>query len=73
MNARTVYLDDIEIAVAMARKRMSRTELCELSGINISNFSTIMKRRTVRPKTAGAIAEALGVDVRQIIKESAEA
>lgn len=67
MNARTVYLDDIEINVAMARKRMSRAELCKLSGINISNFSTMMKRRTVRPKTAGAIADALGVDVSEIL------
>lgn len=68
MNAKIVYIDDIAINVLMVQKRMKRKELCRLSGINSGNLSVLLKRRTVRPKTAEAIAAALGVDVTQIIK-----
>ena len=73
MNSKIVYVDDISIKVAMAKKRMNQSDLCKVINFNSGNFSTLLKRGTARPKTAKAIADALGVNVQQIIKESAEA
>ena len=67
MSLNTVRLNDIGISVNLARKRMTRKELCRMTGINEGNFSNMMKRGMVRPKTAGKIADALGVDVTEII------
>ncbi len=66
MNAKTLTLNDIAVSVLLAQRRMSRKELCRIAGINQGNFSTMLKRGTVRPKTACAIADALGVDVTEI-------
>ncbi len=60
-------VDPVKIRLNLARRQMTRKELCMITGIKSSNFSIILKRGTVRPKTAGAIADALGVDVTEII------
>ena len=67
LNAKTLILNKIAISVELAKKQMSRKELCIKTGINQGNFSNMLKRGTVRPKTAGLIADALGVDVKEII------
>lgn len=72
MNTRTVVIDDIAVSVALARKRMTKKQLGEISEINQGSLSTILKRGTVRPKTAKKIAEALGVDVTEIMKQPEE-
>lgn len=73
MNLKVVQLNDVAIAIALARKRMTRKELCDMTNINQGNFSTMMKRGKVRPKTAGTIAAALDVDVTEIILTGDEA
>ena len=65
-------LDPQQIAICLARKRMTRSELCRLAGITEANISTMLKKRRVRPKTAGLIADALGVDVEEILVLPAE-
>lgn len=66
-------VDPVKIRLNLARRQMTRKELCNVTGIKSSNFSIILKRGTVRPKTAGAIADALGVDVTEIILTGDEA
>ena len=68
MNAKIVYVDDIAINVLLVKKRMTKKELCHITGINTGNMSMLLKRGTVRPKTANQIAAALGVEVSEIIK-----
>ena len=60
-------IDGWKIKKCLANKRMSRTELCRLTGISQGNFTVMQKRGTVLPKTAGLIADALGVDVEEIL------
>ncbi len=64
---KSLYIDSMKISVCLARMKMTRSELCKHSGISEANMSTILKRGTARPKTAGLIADALGVDVTGII------
>ena len=73
MNTKIVYIDDVAVNVLLAKRRMSKKDLCQLTGINTGNFSVLLRRGRVRPKTAGAIAAALGVDVREILQPEREA
>lgn len=65
---RSVNLDVMQITLFLGRKCMTRRELCKLTGITEANMSTIIKRGTAAPKTAGLIAAALGVDIEEIVK-----
>lgn len=58
-----------KIETIMARKGLTKTILSDRSGISRQNISTIIIRGTCAPKTAGKIAQALGVDVTDIMKE----
>ena len=72
MNAKVVYIDDIAVNVLMAQRRMKQKELASLAGIGRGNLSVLLKRGTVRPKTADLIAAALNVDVEEIMREPPE-
>ena len=52
----------------MARKGLSATKLCELSGISRQSISTIRYRGTYAPQTAAKLAAGLGVDVAEIVE-----
>ena len=69
---KTVNIDTRAITVALARKQLTRKGICALSGISESYFSAIMRRGTASAKTIGRIAEALGVDVTEIMKQPEE-
>ena len=62
------HIDNTAINVKLAQMSMTRKELCKKACIDPGNFSRMTERGTVKPKTAGRIAAALGVDVSQIIK-----
>ena len=62
-----IRLDPWKVKVCLARKKMTRTELCKRTGISQANFSSMLKKGTVAPVTAGNIADALGVDVLEIL------
>lgn len=62
-----LIIDPEKLAICLARKIMTRREMCKISGITEANMSTIIKTRRVLPATAGKIAAALGVDVLEIL------
>lgn len=68
----TVFLSKEKFSLSLGRQCMSRRDLCKITGITESNLSTMLKRGNVRPKTAGIIAAALGVDISEIVKLSEE-
>lgn len=50
----------------MARKGLSATKLCRLSGVSRQSISTIRYRGSCAPQTAARLAAGLGVDVAEI-------
>ncbi len=57
-----------KIETMLAERGMTRTALAELSGISRQNISTIIRRGTCEPKTAGKLAAGLGVPVTDILE-----
>lgn len=62
-------IDQRKTLLILARQEMSRAELCDAAGITESNLSIILKRGTIREKTAGKIARVLKVDVAEILQQ----
>ncbi len=58
-----------KIKVLMAMQGLTTKALAEKMGMQGNNLSTILTRETCRPETAGKLASALGVDIREILKE----
>ena len=58
-----------KVILILAEKGMTRSELAIVSGICRQNISTILTRGTCSPKTAGKIAQGLGIPVAEIMKE----
>ena len=57
------------IETVMAEQGLTKKELAANCGISAQNVSTIIRRGTCEPKTAGKLAAGLGVPVAEIIKE----
>lgn len=57
------------VKLALADKRWTWAEYAANCGISRQNVSTIIRRGTCEPKTAGKLAQGLGVPVADIIKE----
>ncbi len=55
------------IETTLAERGMTKASLSERSGISRQNISTIIRRGTCEPKTAGKLALGLGVPVSEII------
>jgi len=56
--------------IALARKQMSITEFCAVSGMPRTTIVQAKRGdRNVKPKTIGKIARALDVDVTEIIEK----
>lgn len=64
-------INKVALEREMAMRALTAKELAELSGISRQNFSTIRTRGSCAPATAGKLAKALGIDVREIMKEEA--
>ena len=64
MTINTRYIEQI-----LAERGMTRTALAASCGISRQSISTIIRRGTCEPKTAGKLAAGLGVPVADIIKE----
>lgn len=56
------------IELILAEKGLTKAALAEKGGFRRQNLSTILKRGTCEPKTAGKIAKALGVTPAEIIR-----
>lgn len=55
------------IETLLAERGLTKTSLAAESGISRQNVSTIIRRGTCEPKTAGKLAAGLGVPVAEII------
>ena len=60
-----------KIEVMLAEQGITRKEFAKNCGISAQNISTIIRRGTCEPKTAGKLAKGLGVNVRDIIEQEA--
>lgn len=58
-----------KIETALAERGMTRKELAGVCGISRQNISTIIRRGTCEPRTAGKLAAGLGVPVADILEE----
>lgn len=57
------------IETKLAELGLTKKALAASCGISAQNISTIIRRGTCEPKTAGKLAAGLGVPVADIIKE----
>ncbi len=57
------------IELTLAERGLTKAALAASCGISRQNVSTIIRRGTCEPKTAGKLAAGLGVSVADIIKE----
>ena len=60
-----------KLEIAMARAKLNRNELAEKAGLPIPTVCNVLHTRgTDKPKTVGILAEALGVDVTEILEDA---
>ncbi|MBQ2990898.1 MAG: helix-turn-helix transcriptional regulator [Clostridia bacterium] len=64
-------IDKVKIETILAEKGMTRVSLSSTSGLSPQSISTIVRRGTCEPKTAGKLAAGLGVSVSDIIAREA--
>lgn len=62
-------LDKRKLEIAMARAKLNRDMLAEKAGLPNPTVCTVYSRCTCKPYTAGKLADALGVDVTEILSE----
>ena len=66
MKIERVCIDRTKLKVQLAKRDMSQRELTELSGISKTTVSAILGGKWCMPNTAHRIAEALGVELKDI-------
>lgn len=59
-----------KIEMMLAERGLTKAAYATRCGISRQNVSTIIKRGTCEPKTAGKLAAGLGVSVAEITKET---
>ena len=64
-----MYIKKNSIELRLAEMGITKAELAERCGVSRQNISTIVRRGTCEPKTAGKLAEGLGVPVSEIIEQ----
>lgn len=62
-------LDRKKIDLVMARKKMSVSGLAEAYGVSRTRLNVILNSRKVTPICAGRVADALGVDVVDVLAD----
>lgn len=58
-----------KINICRARKKMSISDLAEAYGVSRARMNVILNQREVSVVSAGRLAEALGVDVTEILED----
>ena len=56
------------IDTILAERGMTKAALADRCGVSRQNISTIIRRGTCEPRTAGKLAAGLGVDVADILE-----
>ena len=64
-----MHVDSKKIQIIMARKCMNKKCFAEKAGITPLTISKVLSGRNARADTVGLMAQALGVDPSEIIKE----
>lgn len=64
-----MYLNRDKINLAMARKKTTVAQLSEVYGVSRVRMNVILNSQKVSPATVGKLADALGVDVTEIIED----
>lgn len=59
----------LKIETILAEKNMTKAALAGCCGISRQNVSTLIRRGTCEPRTAGKLAAGLGVEVGDIIEK----
>lgn len=62
-------IDTVRIETMLAEQGLTKAAYAKNCGISRQNVSTIIRRGTCEPRTAGKLAAGLGVPVADIIKE----
>lgn len=62
-------IDTMRIETMLAERGLTKKAYAANCGISRQNVSTIIRRGTCEPKTAGKLAAGLGISVADIIKE----
>ena len=60
-----------KIETLLAEQGITKAALADRCGLSRQNISTIVRRGTCEPKTAGKLAKGLGVEVADIIEKEA--
>ena len=63
-------IDKMKVAIEMVKQSLTQGMLAEKSGMSRGNLSTILNGRSCQEVTAIKIANGLGVNVTEIIKEA---
>jgi hypothetical protein len=58
-----------KLEIAMARAKLNRNDLAEKAEMPVNTICSVYSRGTCKPGTVGKIAEALGVDVTEILED----
>lgn len=61
-------LNKMKLNLSMARAKMNLYDIAEKTGVSKNTISGVFARCSCKPATAGKIAEALGVDITEIIE-----
>ena len=61
-------IDRGKINICMARKKMSVQALADAYGVSRARINVVLNQREVSTVSAGRLADALGVDVTEIIE-----
>lgn len=56
-----------KVEAILARRRITKTTLAQNCGLSRQNISMILSRGTCEPRTAGKLADGLGVTLADII------
>lgn len=62
-------LDREKVNIAMARKKMTTVQLADVYGVSRARMNVILNSQVVTPACAGRVADALEVDVTEIISD----
>ena len=61
-------INPVRIELLLAERDMTKAALAEKCNMSRQNISTIVRRGTCEPRTAGKLAAGLGVSVAEIIE-----
>jgi len=64
-----VNINAKRVETILAERNLTKAALAKCCGISAQNISTIVRRGTCEPKTAGKLAAGLGVSVADILED----